>query len=213
MHSCRATEWPFWFGTIVPFLVTYIFNWIMFIAIMVSICKHTRSTLSKSKSDKNKPMLQSTKKNCTAALTLAIVFGLGWAFGLTATSLPVEELTLTFQIIFCLLVGAQGVLIFLLHGVRNKDFRSFWIQMLHLVGRNTRLSYVFTSTKSSAASESTQHNTDATAFATLDREKSHTKSSVGCSLADEKSRFDETKFNEEDEKQPERYASFDQIKA
>ena len=85
--------------------------------------------------------------------------------------------------------------------------------MLHLVARNTRLSYVFTSTKSSAASESTQHNTDATAFATLDREKSHTKSSVGCSLADEKSRFDETKFNEEDEKQPERYASFDQIKA
>ena len=79
--------------------------------------------------------------------------------------------------------------------------------MLHLVGRNTRLSYVFTSTKSSAASESTQHNTGATALATLDCEKSNTKSSVGCSLADEKSCFDETKFNEvDDEKQAERKA-------
>ena len=85
--------------------------------------------------------------------------------------------------------------------------------MLRLIGRNTRLSHISTSTKSSAASESTQRNTYANTLATFDREKSHTKSSVGCSLADEKSHIDETKFNEDDEKQPERYASFDQIKA
>ena len=137
---------------------------------MVSICKHTRS-ISRSKDDKNKHTLQSTKKNFTIALTLAIVFGLGWAVGLTATSLPVEELTLTFQIIFCLLVGAQGVLIFLFHGVRNKDFREFWMQILRFIGRKTHLTYVLTSTKSSAVPTSMHRGTDSTALTTLPRKK------------------------------------------
>ena len=49
--------------------------------------------------------------NFTIAARLAVVFGLGWALGLAATSLPVKELTLTF---------------FALHGVRNQDIRMLW---------------------------------------------------------------------------------------
>lgn len=130
---------------------------------MISICKHTRS-MNHSKDDVFKCTLQSTRKNFTIAMTLAVVFGLGWAFGLTATSLPVEEITLAFQIIFCIFVGAQGVLIFFLHGLRNKDFRDFWKKALRLIGHKTHLSYVFTSTKSSTVPECMQHGTDSTAL-------------------------------------------------
>lgn len=164
----------------------------MFVVIMISICKHTRG-MNHSKDDESKYTLQSTRKNFTIAMTLAIVFGLGWAFGLTATSLPVEEITLVFQIIFCILVGAQGVLIFFLHGLRNKDFRGFWNKALRLIGHKTHLSYVFTSTKSSTVPECMQHGTDSTALATLPRkkdlsknvysEKSHTTTSMDSSYA------------------------------
>ena len=65
------------------------------------------------------------KTNFTIAATLAVVFGPGWALGLAATSRPVKELTLSFQILFSIFVGAQGMLIiFLLHGVRNQDVRT-----------------------------------------------------------------------------------------
>ena len=37
LSSCRAIQWPFWFGFLVPFLALYIFDWIMFIIILVSI--------------------------------------------------------------------------------------------------------------------------------------------------------------------------------
>lgn len=185
LHSCRATEWPFWFGTIFPFVVVYILNWIMFIIIMVSICKHTRS-IKKSKDDRS--TLQSTRKNFTIAMTLAIVFGLGWAFGLTATSLPVKEITFIFQIFFCVLVGAQGVLLFFFHGVRNKDFRSFWRRLFHFIGHKTHLSYVFTSTKSSTAPESMQHayGTDLPALSTLPKKKDITETSTPTSSTNEK---------------------------
>ena len=162
---------------------------------MISICKHTRS-MTHSKDDGLKCTLQSTRKNFTIAMTLAIVFGLGWAFGLIATSLPIEEITLVFQIIFCIFVGAQGILIFFLHGLRNKDFRDFWKKALRLIGHKTHLSYAFTSTKSSTAPECMQHGTNSTALTTLPKkkdlsenvysEKSHNTTLMDSSYADEK---------------------------
>ena len=57
---------------------------------------------------------------------MAVMFGLGWGFGLLATSYPVEEVTITFQVLFSIFVGAQGALLFLLHGMRNADARRVW---------------------------------------------------------------------------------------
>ena len=80
-----------------------------------------------------------------------VVFGLGWALGLAATSFPVKELTFILQILFSVFVGIQGVLLFLLHGVRNKDIRKVWIQCFAVIGRNSRLASVISSTKTSSA--------------------------------------------------------------
>ena len=132
---------------IVPFILVTIFNWIMFVLIMGSICSHTKGPITdKKEGSKTKIM----KTNFTIAATLAVVFGLGWALGLVATSLPVKELTLTFQILFSLFVGAQGLLLFLLHGLRNQDIRKAWIQCFATIGRKSHLISVIPSTKTSS---------------------------------------------------------------
>ena len=160
--SCRATEWPFWFGHIVPFLLVYIFNWAMFIVIMVSICKHTKNMNTmkdKTASEKAKEM----KKNFIIAMSLSVVLGLGWGLGLAATSSSVVGLTVTFQVIFSIFVGMQGVLIFVLHGVRNKDARDLWRN--NLVTRSKR----FISNLRSSSGIYSVRGTDSTAFNSLPR--------------------------------------------
>ena len=67
-----------------------------------------------------------TKKNAIAAIGLSLLLGLGWGLGLTATSTSAKELTFIFQVLFSLLVGSQGVLIFVFYGVRSPDARSVW---------------------------------------------------------------------------------------
>ena len=134
---------------IVPFLIVTVYNWIMFVLIMVSIFGHTK----RPDSGKNEPKWKSMKTNFTIAVTLAVMFGLGWALGLAATSLPVKELTFAFQILFSIFVGAQGVLIFLFHGIRNKDIRKFWISIFptSLVTSITFTTKSSTETKSQVA--------------------------------------------------------------
>ena len=131
---------------ILPFGLAYIVNWVMFLIIMVSICKHTQGS-DNSKTEK----FATVKKNVAIALTLAVVFGLGWGIGLAATSGPVQEVSLAFQIVFSILVGSQGVLIFLLHGLRNKDVRNHWMMCFSRIGGKSLLDSVKSLTKTSTA--------------------------------------------------------------
>ena len=150
---------------ILPFLLVYLVNWIMFFFIMYSICKHTQS--SGDTKDKNK--LASVKKNATIAFTLAVVFGLGWGIGLVATSGPVRELTFTFQILFSLLVGLQGLLIFILHGIRSKDVRKLWKQWFNRIGGKSLIDSIVSKTKTSSAGpqSSTLHSGDTFSSGTM----------------------------------------------
>ena len=66
------------------------------------------------------------KKNFFIAVGLSLLLGLGWGFGLTATSSDLKELTFALQVIFSLFVGSQGVLIFFFHGLRSPQFRLVW---------------------------------------------------------------------------------------
>ena len=162
--SCRATEWPFWIGMILPFLLVTIFNWIMFVLIMISICGHAQAPVT---DKKERSKMKAMRTHFTIAATLAVVFGLGWALGLAATSLPVKELTLTFQILFSIFVGAQGVLLFLLHGVRNQDIRNIWIQCIFTFSRKSHLASVIFSTKTSSVGQGTLHTKNTSRMSTL----------------------------------------------
>ena len=96
----------------------------MFIIILVSIMKHKRSAQTKGE----KRNFKNYKENFVIVLSLSVVFGLGWGFGLLVTSIPELGVTITFQVFFSVLVGAQGALLFILHGIRNGDARDLWKQ-------------------------------------------------------------------------------------
>ena len=74
----------------------------------------------------NKTNTRVLKQNFIIAVGLSLLFGLGWGFGLTATSSNTQEVTFAFQVIFSLFVGSQGILIFFFHGLRSPDFRQVW---------------------------------------------------------------------------------------
>ena len=88
---------------------------------MVSVCKQRRPGSMTEKST-----LAFIRKNVIIALTLAILFGLGWGFGLAASGTPSEETTFILQLLFTIFVGCQGILIFVLHGVRKAEARDEW---------------------------------------------------------------------------------------
>ena len=114
----------------------------MFVIILVSIAKHKRH---QGKNAMGKSDYKHFKESLVIALSLAVVFGLGWGFGLLASSYPIEAVTITFQVIFSVFVGAQGILLFLLHGIRNSDARHVWKNWLTSVSSTTRLSYFVSS--------------------------------------------------------------------
>ena len=119
------------------------------------------------------------KTNFTITATLAVVFGFGWALGLVATSLPEKELTLTFQILFSIFVGAQGTLLFLLQGVRNQDIRKVWIQCFAAFVRKSCLVSMISSTKtSSAGTESLRAIRNISGVSTLPCKKDEHQSAV-----------------------------------
>ena len=74
----------------------------------------------------NKTNTRVLKQNFIIAVGLSLLFGLGWGFGLTATSSNTQEVTFAFQVIFSLFVSSQGILIFFFHGLRSPDFRQVW---------------------------------------------------------------------------------------
>ena len=133
--SCRATEWPFWFGLILPFSVIYVFNWVIFALIMIQIMTRKNNSAEK-KTTKN----ARAKQNLIVAVGLSLLCGLGWGFGLTATSSDVKEVTFALQILFSVFVGSQGVLIFFFHGVRSPKFRLVWVSVFRLrIQQNRRM--------------------------------------------------------------------------
>ncbi len=114
----------------------YVLNWIVFVAIMFSICKHFRNLQSLNGSSVRQ-RLRNVKKNLVIAVCLSIVLGLGWGLGLVSTSSGLVELSFTFQVIFSIFVGSQGVLIFILYGLRSADFRQTWIKLFSGCRSNT----------------------------------------------------------------------------
>ena len=140
----------------------------------------------KTTAEKSKEM----RKNLFIAMSLSVVLGLGWGLGLAATSSSVVGLTVTFQVIFSIFVGMQGVLIFVLHGARNKDARDLWKKTL--VARSKHL---FSSLKSTSVAYSLR-GTDSDAFSTLPRSTlSRGTKKVDLSLDSERSTAEETKVD------------------
>ena len=124
-YSCRPFEWPFWFALLLPVGIILIFDWIMFIVIMIALYKHVRENrkLKQSESDSSREI----KKLARYSIVLVSLFGLGWTFGFLATQYGDQnQLAFIFSFFFCLIVGLQGILLLYFHGVRSPDSVNVW---------------------------------------------------------------------------------------
>ena len=116
------------------------------------------------------------KRNFVIAVGLAIVFGLRWGLGLTATSSSEKGVTLAFQIVFTLFIALQGLLLFAFHGIRNKDARQLWKEWCYATCVKSYKAYSASrsvAVSSVAGKESTlpsSISTDSAGFSTLGRQ-------------------------------------------
>ena len=141
------TEWPYWFGLILPFSVIYVFNWIIFTIIMITLLRR------KNIINPEKGMAENVKKNLLIAVGLSLLFGLGWGFGLTATSSGTKGATFAFQLLFSIFVGLQGILILFFHGIRSSEFRQVWASTFCLKKKQKVFSSTFNPHKKQAGLE------------------------------------------------------------
>ena len=122
IFRCRAHGIPFYIGVIVPFVVIYVFNWIVYSVILFTlICKNCH------KDEQDRKARVTTKQQLIAAVTLSVLFGLGWGIGLAATEgINVSAVRDTFSALFIIFTAFQGVMVFCLQTLRSKDIRKTW---------------------------------------------------------------------------------------
>ena len=185
---------PFYIGTILPIVIIFIFNLVMYIFIIVSVCRRLRGA---SKSSNTK---LSYRKLAWTAVVLSVVFGLGWCFGLAQTSVPQDSgdaargTLFALQFLFSILVGSQGILMFIFYGLTNKKIREVWKRWF-LPKRHGKFSFEFSShsTSTMRAGYSKGSTMYSNSYATMRR--SHDEKGELC-----KAGIKETSFDKELEK-------------
>ena len=125
IFSCRAFNEPYYIGMVVPFLIIYIFNWVVFVIIIVSLLRKSFQSNIKSKKTTNTKFV---REQLIIVTTLSILFGLGWGIGLLATqdihtNKTVRDL---FAALFVIITAFHGLFIFIMHCLRSKEARSVW---------------------------------------------------------------------------------------
>lgn len=120
--SCRAFGIPFYIGTVAPFILIYIFNCIMFSVIIVSLLRRNRSSATT-----KLPAHVYAKQQVGVAISLSILFGITWGFGLFASQGPYKGdekyIRDTFAAIFVVLTSFHGFGLFIMHCVRPTKVR------------------------------------------------------------------------------------------
>ena len=130
--SCRPYGAPFYGGLVAPFAFIYIMNWIIFILIFVSLLR--KKSMKETTEQKGKVAKAKLKQNFIIALTLSLLFGLGWGVGFAATtSISIAPVSVTLQTIFILLTSFQGLFIFIMHCMRSEEARRTWKGWLYVI--------------------------------------------------------------------------------
>ena len=124
--SCRVHGYSFYIGLLVPFGVIYIMNWVIFILIFASLlCRPNVKNETSSSGN-----LRKLKENFMIALGLSLLFGMGWAIGLLATSDLPDAVRYPAEWVFTLTTAFLGVYLFILYVVRSPEARKLWKRWL-----------------------------------------------------------------------------------
>ena len=111
------------------------------------------SVTKKNPMGRNKEECRINSKKFMIAIVLSVTFGLGWGFGFITTSHDIQSVVIVFQAIFIIIVGLQGVLLFIFHGIRNPDVRDLWKSFFSAVSRKMRGVNTSSLTQSTGTSE------------------------------------------------------------
>ena len=105
----------------IPFYVLYLIPILLVVAVnMIFLAMVLRSLFRKSNLTKDRSTDAVTKARI--AISCSVLLGITWILGLFA----VEELTLTFQILFCVFNSLQGLFIFIFYCARNREVQREW---------------------------------------------------------------------------------------
>ena len=134
---------------IVPFLIIYLFNWVVFIIIIVSLLRKSFQSDIKTKNNNN---ITFVRQQLIITVTLSILLGLGWGIGLLATqdihtNKTVRDL---FAALFVIITGFHGLFIFITHCLRSEQVRITWKRWFYgVTGKdfNELTSAIFTKQK------------------------------------------------------------------
>ena len=123
--SCRAFNEPYYIGMVVPFLIIYMFNWVVFVVIIVSLLRKKFQSNIKSK---NNVDIKFVREQLVIVTSLSVMFGLGWGIGLLATqdihtNKTVRDL---FAALFVIITAFHGLFIFIMHCLRSREVRTVW---------------------------------------------------------------------------------------
>ena len=115
---------------VVPFVLIYLFNCIVFVVIIVSLLHKTHSLKLNDVTDKDSKSF--LKQQLIIAITLSILFGLGWGLGLLVTEDIYTNKTLRDLIasVFVILTGFHGLFLFITYCLRSEEARHVWKNIL-----------------------------------------------------------------------------------
>ena len=152
--SCRVDGYSFYIGLLIPFGFIYIMNWVIFILILASLLCRPNVR----KETNNSGNIRKLKENFMIALGLSLLFGMGWAVGLLASSGLPPAVRHPAEWIFTLASAFLGVYLFILYILRSAEARKFWKRLffcLHKKKRAVSFSSSSTQTRSRLRSVST----------------------------------------------------------
>ena len=122
INSCRAHGAPFFIGVLIPFLVLYLFNWIIFLIVVISLLLKKISSKAEendSKKDSGQDSFHSSIKNrLMITMTRSVLFGLSWGLGLLITTEEVHSNKISHDLsisIFVILTALHGLFIFIMY--------------------------------------------------------------------------------------------------
>ena len=143
---------------VVPFLIVYFFNWVVFFIIIVSLLQKYLLSDMKSKKDTKTLFLH---QQLIIAITLSVLFGLGWGIGLFTTQDIHTNKTIRdiLAALFVVFTAFHGLFIFIMQCLRSRDVRNSWKRCFYGVTRKD-ISEITSSTISHKYLKKSQHSSN-----------------------------------------------------
>ncbi|KAJ8019916.1 Adhesion G-protein coupled receptor G4 [Holothuria leucospilota] len=113
----KRSSLVFYIGVLGLLAVMLAYNIVIYITIIWNL-RATRRNISQSQTTRNGVI-----GRIQNAFAISVLVGLSWCFGFLQA---VESLRLLFNVLFCLFNSLQGVFIFLIFCLREKDIRAAW---------------------------------------------------------------------------------------